>query len=222
MSTDTAAERFARDTGPHTREELLPYGASGPCRILPVRPHEMTVLHDDGLYRHLRFKSPDQGAYWFDLITWPGCLTVRGDLNTGYTFARVTDMFEFFRGKRINPHYWAEKLDADMNSVKAYSEDRFKQIVVDLLAEFAEQDPMLAQTAKSEILNDQDTYYEHGARSVLSEWERRGVFSDTWEWDLRDYDWSYLWACHAIVWGIAQYDGYLAARAELQLSEVGS
>lgn len=26
--------------------------------------HQMTVLHDDGLYRHLRFKAPTTGMYW--------------------------------------------------------------------------------------------------------------------------------------------------------------
>lgn len=217
MKNNDIAERFAHDIGPHTHEEYLPYGHLGPCQLVTDRPHEMTVLHDDGLYRHLRFKSPDRGSYWFDLITWPGCLTVRGDLDTSYTFACATNMFGFFRGNShkgsINPYYWAQKLDAGTGSVKTYSEELFKQIVVEQLAEFAERDPMLALTAKAEILADEDIYHEDGARSLLSEWERRGVFSDTWEWDLRDFDWSFLWACHAIVWGIAQYD---QARASVE------
>lgn len=212
------AERFANDVGPHTHEEYLPYGVLGPRRLVTDRPHEMTVLHDDGLYRHLRFKSPDRGAYWFDLITWPGCLTVRGDLGASYTFANRGDMLGFFRGNShegsINPGYWAQKLDADTGSVKTYSEERFKQIVTDLLAEFAEEDPMLAQTAKAEILANEDTFHEDGARSVLSEWEQRGVFSGTWEWDLRDFDWSFLWACYAIVWAIAQYDATVHGAAQ--------
>lgn len=28
---------------------------------------------------------------------------------------------------------------------------------------------------------------------------------DTWEWDLRDFEWQFLWCCHAIVWAIEQY-----------------
>ncbi|MFI8872395.1 hypothetical protein [Streptomyces sp. NPDC055243] len=31
-------------------------------------------------------------------------------------------------------------------------------------------------------------------------------FTDTWEWQLRDHDWWFLWACTAIVSGIARYD----------------
>lgn len=37
-------------------------------------------------------------------------------------------------------------------------------------------------------------------------------FTDTWEWDFKDFEHGYLWACHAIVAGIACYD---AAKAEL-------
>jgi hypothetical protein len=39
-------------------------------------------------------------------------------------------------------------------------------------------------------------------------------FEDTWEWSFKDYDWWFLWACQAIVWGIAQYDAAKAAPAE--------
>lgn len=206
MKAQSIADRFASDIGPHERSELLPYKHIGPLRRFPVRPHEMTVLHDDGCYRHLRFRSPDSSEYWFDLVTWPGVLAYRGDVGDGYMFAREPDMFTFFRGRRPDPGYWAEKLGAGRSSVKCYSEERFKQLVVEHLEWFAEQDPMLAQTAKAEILGNPDTYYETGARAVLSDWEARGAFSDTWEWDLHDYDQHFLWACHAIVWGIARYD----------------
>lgn len=36
-------------------------------------------------------------------------------------------------------------------------------------------------------------------------------FHDWSEWRLRDYSWGFLWACHAIRWGIAQYDAAKAA-----------
>ena len=39
-----------------------------------VARHGMTVLRDDGLYRHLRFRRPDCSAYWFDLLTAPGII----------------------------------------------------------------------------------------------------------------------------------------------------
>ncbi|MBM0203233.1 hypothetical protein JNW90_09015 [Micromonospora sp. STR1s_5] len=41
---------------------------------------------------------------------------------------------------------------------------------------------------------------------MLGELETAGVVSDTFEWDLTDWDWQYLWCCHAIVSAVALYD----------------
>ena len=54
---------------------------------------------------------------------------------------------------------------------------------------------------------------ETNARELLEKLEALGVVSDIWEWDLRDYEWSFLWCCHAILLGIAQYDAARAAVA---------
>jgi hypothetical protein len=48
--------------------------------------------------------------------------------------------------------------------------------------------------------------YVDGARQVLGELERIGLASDTWEWDLTDWDFHFIWCLHAIAWGIQQYD----------------
>jgi hypothetical protein len=179
MTNETAiAERFARDTGPHTHEEYLPYKHIGPLRIIPTRPHEMTILHDDGLYRHLRFKSPDRSTYWFDLITWPGCLTVRGDFGNGYTFACATDMFGFFRGNShngsINPDYWAGKLDGGGSDVATkYDQDLFERRVKEHVAESIRDGnaPRGIGRAVTEMLRDGDTHDEDGARRELERFE---------------------------------------------------
>lgn len=224
MNLAKIADRFARDTA----------------------THQLTILHDDGLYRHLRFRATDSSFYWFDLITWPGKLAFVGD-GDGYVFSRVQDMFQFFRGHEINPGYWAEKVVAGRNSIRRYSEDRLRQLLDDALAYYERAYPDLASKyeiarAEYDALPVDDRYpygrahephrpetvdevrktvsdhddegllgYEDGARELLSELEQARVVSDTWEWDLHDYDWWYLWACHAVVWGIAQYD---AARAQ--------
>jgi hypothetical protein len=63
-----------------------------------VEKHEMKVLLDNGLYRHLRFAATGQYSWnqWFEIITWPGKLAYSGDMGT-YVFERIEDMFEFFR-----------------------------------------------------------------------------------------------------------------------------
>jgi hypothetical protein len=175
--------------------------------------HRMTVLHDDGLYRHLHFMAPRTSEYWFDLVTWPGSLAMRGDFGDDYVFTRLTDMFEFFRdGHRwgINPHYWAEKLGGGRRSVKEYSEDLFKQLVKEDVAGAIRYDDAprgIGRRVYEELLTNDDLYTEDAARAALNEFHFKGfTFDDTWEWDFHDYTTSFLWACHAIVWGIARYD----------------
>lgn len=227
--------------------------------------HRMTVLHDDGLYRHLRFRShhlcndaeyrPTSSFYWFDLITWPGSLAINGDCGS-FVFSRITDMFEFFRSRYgINPQYWAEKLRApEPAGATEYSEDRFRQLVVEYVTEairYRCAPRGIGRAIRDEIFGDfakWDIQCEDGARLTLRDFEygttytaecicgmnAEGLdeedaslwrirhtggahkatvtriegftFQDAWEWDLRDYGWQYLWCCHAIQWGIAQYD----------------
>lgn len=173
--------------------------------------HQMEVLHDDGLYRHLRFRQGDTITYYFDLITWPGFLVVAGDMGD-YMFSRVRDMFTFFEGPNINPQYWAEKLrgpgaDAARSysylSFKVHVEDWFLRTSEDLsLAEAAS----LREAVNRDLLGNSDVYYEHEAHRMLHEFQHEGLsIVDSWEWDLREYDTRFLWCCHAIVYGIEQY-----------------
>lgn len=192
MSTDTEIlARFQRDTA----------------------RHELRVLHDDGLYRHWRFskRANGYGEFWFDVITWPGCLTIRGDYGDAYTFTRERDMVPFFRGQpgEINAHYWSQKLDGRRESATEYSEDNFRQIVCELFVSAVRWGGAprgLGKAVREEILN-QDLFDEREARSLLDSFEFKGWdFGETWEFSFRDYERSFLWACHAIVWGIHRYD----------------
>lgn len=213
---DAIATRFAREAADHT----------------------MTVLHDDGLYRHLRFRAPANSFYWFELITVPGTLIFRGD-GDSYVFHRLDDMFEFFRGQRVNPGYWTEKLTSGRDQVKRYERsvfmaqvhravddarrddptlDRLGTAVHDSLAEADEEGAFDFEEPAREWLRDfqfwADPKAERGGRYGLVDGKRTWIpqvapdfeFSESWEWDLRDYDWWVLWSLHAIVWGIASYD----------------
>ena len=61
-----------------------------------IAQHQMQVIRDDGVSRHLRFKRPNTMCMHFDLLTWPGYLCYTGDMGT-YVFRRLEDMFPFFR-----------------------------------------------------------------------------------------------------------------------------
>lgn len=174
--------------------------------------HQLQATLHDGLYRHLRFGAPKTSAYWFDLITWPGVLTVHGDCGT-FVFSRTTDMFEFFEsdGGHINPHYWSEKLQAPKpQAVREWSRDAYERAVEEWLTQHEEEandDEMdgLRAAAREQLL-DREANSVHEAMSLLYDFEHKGVrISEPYEWNLTDWNFRFLWCCHAIVWGIAKY-----------------
>ncbi|GAA2696402.1 hypothetical protein [Actinoplanes palleronii] len=179
--------------------------------------HELTVLHDDGLYRHILMAKPGTGLYRYELITWPGHLAISGDLDS-YVFARIQDMFAFFRGHEVNPTYWAEKVKDDHKRTSSYSEDMFKQLVTEHLDDLADADLTDEQReTRDEIkerVNDGEGDCEDGAREILRDGEQAGLWSGTWEWDLRDWDWHFLYCLNAIVAGIKAYDKAKTRTAE--------
>lgn len=97
--------------------------------------HELTVLKDDGMYRHLRMKPPagEPSEYWYDVITWPGSLAVRGDCGAELIFSRDTDMLQFFRRRpgddAINPQYWGGKTATGVP--REYSENALRARLVE-------------------------------------------------------------------------------------------
>lgn len=189
-----------------------------------VKAHEMKVLLDQGVHRHLRFQNPKTSNQYFEIVTFPGTLVYVGDMGS-FVFRRIADMFEFFRTQsktnlEINPDYWGEKLEAVETRMvnpgyKVYSEDRLRILVEEVVAEWRSEyglseDEMdeLNDTIESEI-SYCDGEYE--ARRSISEFchvvgDRKFVFHDTWEWDCREYTGRFLWCCYALVWGIQQYD----------------
>ena len=191
MSAPDIATRFARDTA----------------------EHELAVLHDDGLYRHLRFRRPDRNTYWFDLVTWPGNLAIKGDMGS-FLFARERDMFDFMRRDLPNPHYWAQKEQTGAPT-EEYSEDLFKQAVWTYVREGGQEYRGLARAVQAEIFDSGACCDEGTARRALEDFEhvdastplgREFRFDDVWEMSFSDWTAQYLWCCHAIVWGIAQHD----------------
>ena len=154
--------------------------------IKDVDGHVMTVLRDDGVHRHIRFKRPNGSEYWFDLITWPGTLCVDGDMGT-YVFRRLHDMFEFFRTDReyfertgragqlgINLGYWSEKLQAPApRDAQAYSADSFRQHVKEAFDNWVEHskpdnDEYSTEAERDEFHDAKDTLWSGLSDDVLS------------------------------------------------------
>lgn len=184
-----------------------------------TKDHELTIMHDDGLYRHLRIARPGSSMQYFDLITWPGRLSIVGDIGTGWVFSRAEDMFEFFRSPsgQINPGYWSEKVITGRAEMESFSEEKFRAWLGEEVDQREESWPGLREAVAEQIFdgNDEGSYmFEQEAFDALGAFHFGITENDETRWfefDLadarfRDWDWSFLWCCHAIVDGIARYD----------------
>lgn len=172
-----------------------------------IKGFELTTHLDQGVHRHLSFRRPiGQGsAYWFDLITWPGALTFRGDMGC-WTWARLHDMFEFFRDP-VNLSYWTEKVIA--GEAKRYDADTFRSDV-EGLREYLETDEERAEFDEALASDAVECGPAAIAQQAINLERRNGyqswpVFSDLWEYDGQGYIYHYEWALHAVVWGIQRY-----------------
>lgn len=192
--------------------------------------HEMTVLYEDGVYRHLRFQRPGTWMYGFDIVTWPGHLYVGGDIEC-FTFARLHDMTRFFSAASephdINPHYWAEKITSrsERDGTRVYSEDSFRNRVAyefDQLAEngYEPDEEKAIRAAWADHIFCRELHYETAAHEALRDFgpvevgPYRGFrFGDSWEWDLRDWDHHFLLTCFALVRGLGMYRDHREAEA---------
>lgn len=176
--------------------------------------HEMTVLHDDGLYRHLVFADPDGGFYRFDLVTWPHNLFLRGDgFSFGFSLYPTADLFGMFKRSRhsgINPGYWQEKVTAGRGDIKDWSEDLFRAWVIGEAAAHESRFPGLVQAVGQQILHSDEHSLEYRGTAEYAvasfSHEFRLRIPAEWEQSFEDYSWEFLFACHAIIWGIDRYD----------------
>lgn len=173
-----------------------------------VATHEMKILRDDGVHRHIQFRKPGTYCMGFDLITWPGYLCYTGDMGT-YVFTRLEDMFQFFRRRdesyAIDKRYWAEKcVAADRDGIKEYSADKFRAVVADRL-EQAEASEELRKAVAEEVLPFCE--FEHEARDAANSFESDAhLFQDFWESDLTVFTGRFTWCCYALGWAIKVYD----------------
>lgn len=203
-----------------------------------VKGHVMTVVRDDATGRHLRFAEPGNSCYWFDILTWSGRLYIGGDCGT-YVFDRTQDMFKFFRADngRINPQYWAEKVEASdrdgvsrfewatfERDVKQYFDGRWD--VSDLSADADEDDRKVydEQCAKrdacwTEVQGElsQAEQDEYGACGFIRDFNHEGWHFEDWEGESKEFTHRFIWNCRAIVWAISQYD---ASKVAAQVAEV--
>lgn len=195
-----------------------------------IADHEMTVLREDGVYRHIRFKRPGTVCMHFDLITWPGSLCYTGDMGT-FVFARLHDMLVFFRPdayakeapfKRIDRGYWAKKVEASArDGVTEFSEEKFNRAVMEHLVTWIrdhraettkEERRDLWEAVTSEVIgadSDSGGYRKQCAAHDFIHKVNLGqkfYFRDFWEVNVEEYTQRFAWCCYALRWAVMKYD----------------
>lgn len=187
-----------------------------------VGEHVVRVLRDDGFYRHITCRRPQRSSYWFEIVTWPGVLTIHGDMGT-FTFRRLTDMFEFFRGRRINPSYWGEKLvgGAGGSPRRELAMEFRSELWAEAVRSYRRDDDDEWNAALEELIAEHADASEQEMYQAAHDFGHEGGgLDDFFEHTLRDYTLHYLWCCHAITWAIAAYDRLKSEAGADQPSEV--
>jgi hypothetical protein len=187
-----------------------------------TRNHQLSVLRNDGVNRHLRFERPGDSSYRVDLITWDGRLCIDSDCGT-FVFARIPDMFDFFRrdGREINPSYWQEKAIAigTHEGVEEWSGPRFKRAVVKHFRDWWRgrgewtEARQCFRMVRHEVLSRSSS--GDAARHAIFSFphEKFGFEDFFYDGSCTDYTFHFIWCCRAIVWGIQQFDKHQAAEA---------
>ena len=135
----------------------------------------------------------------------------------------------------INLSYWAEKLKAvDSNGRYAsgateFHEAQFEALVNEHVNQWIEEFDGEYDSSEEETAKQKETFAtelrsaikddvlsraeegEHAAHEALRDFSceingQKFEFSDTWEWDLKDYTLRFVWCCYAIAWAIRHYD----------------
>ena len=170
--------------------------------------YEMELVLNEPAHRHLKFRIGTSMIYGFDIVTWPGHLAITGDMGC-FVFSRLDDMFEFFRGGRVNPDYWAEKIKAEcfmQGGFEAYSPEEFRERVLDWFDDES-LDSDLREELEIEVLSRADDGEQSAIDAAINfEWKGSFPMQDFCEVNVRRYTYHYLWCLHAIVWAISQYD----------------
>lgn len=197
-----------------------------------VADHEMIVLQDNGVHRHILFKNPETSVEHFSILTFPGFLCYSGDMGT-FVFHRTHDMFEFFRadayrerrggGLCVNLSYWAEKVEAidRHGSIKEFDADKFRARIWERFVDWArdhrdetgkEERRELWEAICSEVLDIDDS--DNGMRRQAAAYDfglqvNQAVyfrFQDFYEVSVERYSYRFVWCCYALAWAIKKYD----------------
>lgn len=198
-----------------------------------VAQHQMTIIHDEGEFRHIAFRRKTSRSFAFEITTWPGYLAITGDMGS-FVFTRLMDMFYFFRRDNdsrselpINQSYWAEKLVATSSNgrhssgCEEYDPDKFRRAIYSEALRLCREAVAsgLDKEERADLIDDLKEVRDAGLDDEGAAYRAVDEFRfhhkklrqplsicDFWEHNLNRWTYHYTWGCYAIVWAIRQYD----------------
>lgn len=182
-----------------------------------VSAHQLTIMRDAGVYRHLLCRNPKfDKMYAFEIITSPNLLLFHGDCGT-FVFSRLHDMFQFFRSDCVRSDlplgYWSEKIEAAPAGIDVmmYSQRLAEdgvQAAFDTWAQSQSLQGSELEHAQQE-LDDQILIHCDSLDALFdcigTELECGYTF-DIVDVNYRTLHPAVIWCMYAIVWAIRQYD----------------
>ena len=188
-----------------------------------IKNHQIEIIKDDGLYRHIKCNVPGTWTMGFHVITFPNGLLYTGDMGT-YEFERIEDMFRFFRSGineetgdiNISSAYWAEKCYSESvygNGIREFDPELFKEQIKDHFESYyedsnTEEKEIVWEEIKSQILD----YTEDSEWSLIAAFNDFSSmtdfeFSDFWDgFSCMSKTLHFIWCLYAIVWTVQKYD----------------
>lgn len=185
--------------------------------INETKNHTITIHRNDGLYRHVEFSNNGSSTYKFMLTTWPGYLSISGDMGC-YVFQRIEDMFDFFHSDHVQPTanlgYWGEKLQAieKNGGYKEFSYDGFIENLQQQLKDHAEYEDGFDQfgvwAELTEHMENCDHDHEEDCLTMAANFKSENgfEFSDVWHSSSKEYTFQYQWICWAIAYGVRWFE----------------
>lgn len=167
-----------------------------------TRNHVLDVLHDSGDYKHLRWGRPKSSSYLIWVVTYPGGLTVFGDLGT-FAFKRGLDLFRAHAGN----DYRAEKCTA--GAVWEWDQEAFQQRLDEYTpqwlkhCEAADRPDLFRQIAECKnAVSESDGMYLLTSMADMFDLNT----TDFWEGGFKRLSFSFEFICLAVATMAAEYD----------------
>jgi len=171
--------------------------------------HVLVPRLNCGLFRSWRCQTPREGAYWFDVVTGPGWLMVRGDVGE-LIVQRCDDMIAWSRGSIESIDYFAEKVpheieteEYDADVAREYLAEELSECEREILEATDDADCKAYRKRHTAIIDLQECGYIDEEHRFVQEAYDSDIFDGGDFPRFTNYTSSFLWCRECVKWLLA-------------------